>query len=119
MPVTTYPQLDERTLRLLVEAVARHGTRGVVADMLGYTRTAVSQALNGRYPADTRKLAARIVEVFADHVACPHLALDIPSAACREHREAPLSTASREAIKHWQACRTCPLNPTSEVRNVG
>lgn len=118
MPVN-YPQLDPRALALLHEAIARHGSQGAVAALLGYARTAVNQALHGRYPADARKLSARIVEVFADHVACPHLQREIPSASCREQRERPLSTANREAIKHWQACRSCPLNPNSEIRNVG
>ncbi|CAA0087007.1 Uncharacterised protein [Starkeya nomas] len=114
MPVKTYPQLDERSLALLREAVLRLGSRGAVAEKLGYARTAVSQALNGCYPADTGKLAARIVEIFADHVACPHLLREIRAGDCREHRERPLSTANREAIKHWQACRACPLNPVKQ-----
>ncbi|MCJ8142934.1 helix-turn-helix transcriptional regulator [Ancylobacter sp. A5.8] len=120
MPVKTYPQLDDRCLALLREALERYGTRDAVAEQLGVSRTAVSQALNGRYPADVRRLAAKIVERFADHIACPHLAREIRSAECVELRERPLTPTSREAVKQWQACRACPLNPNkSEIRNVG
>lgn len=114
MPVKTYPQLDERCLGLLREAVERFGSITAAAEHLGYARTAISQALAGRYPGGVGKLSARIIERLADHVACPHLAREIRAAECRGHRESPLSTASREAIKHWQACRACPLNPTAK-----
>lgn len=119
MPVKKYPQLDERGQMLLREALKKHGSRAAVAEQLGVARTAVSQALNGRYPADARKLAAKIVERFADHVACPHLAREIRSAECVELRERPFVPTGREAVKQWQACRACPLNPNSEIRNVG
>ncbi|WP_310200752.1 hypothetical protein [Ancylobacter sp. 3268] len=116
----TYPQLDPRCRSLLEEARQRLGSITAVAAKLDYARSSVSMALAGHYPGDVRQLAARIVEIFADHVACPHLGQDIPTARCRETRERPFTDTSRDAIKQWQACRTCPLNPNaSEVRNGG
>ncbi|HEY9212090.1 MAG TPA: LysR family transcriptional regulator [Ancylobacter sp.] len=106
----TYPQLDERCLALLREAVTRLGSITAVAARLEYARSSVSMALKGCYPGDAQHLASRIMDIFADHVACPHVGHEIPTSACRAHRDRPLSTANRELVKQWQACRACPIN---------
>lgn len=113
-PVNDYPQLDERARALLADAVAREGSITATARRLGYARSSVSLALAGRYTADVGKLRARILEAFADLVACPHLGRDIPPADCLAHRTRPMPTASRDALKHWQACRQCPNNTNRE-----
>lgn len=106
-PAVTYRQLEGEPLALLQAACVRLGSIAAVARELGYGRPSISMALAGRYPADTDRLAAEIVERFASSVACPHLRRDITPAECRAYREAPLSAANRDSVLHWQACRTC------------
>jgi len=109
-----WPQLDQEALDLAQAWLAAHGdSRAALARHLGVSRSAISQALDGRYPGDTRKLRAKLVERLAELVRCPHLAADLTPAECRAYRERPLSSASasRSDVKHWQACQGCPLNP--------
>lgn len=106
-----WPQLDERTLAILRDAVSRLGSIAATATALGYKRPSISMALAGRYPGDCRHLRSAIYDTFAERVDCPHLCRDISPAECKSFRERPLPTSSREAFKHWQACQRCPLNP--------
>lgn len=113
-PEKNYPQLDEDALNLLRTRLEFHGgSRAALARELGVSRTGVSQALDRKYPGDTRKLRAKIVETLADQVACPHLGVEISPQACKLWRERPLSaaSASRADVKHWQACQSCRHNP--------
>lgn len=110
----TYPQLDDEAMALLTARLDHHGgNRAALARELGVARTSVSQALDGRYPGDTRKLRARIMELLADQQACPHLGRPIPPGLCRSYRERTMAQAatSRADVKHWQACRSCQSNP--------
>ena len=107
-------QLDKRALILLHAAVDRLGSVAAVARELGYARSSVSMAADGRYPGNARHLQAAIIERYADGLFCPHLRVEIAPAACRDHRERPLPTSPRAAVKHWQACRACPLNPATK-----
>jgi lambda repressor-like predicted transcriptional regulator len=109
-----YPQLDDEALGLLKRHLEMAGgNKAELARKLGIGRSSLSQALDRKYPGDTRKLRALIVETLADQVSCPHLSVDLAPAACKALRERPLSaaSASREDVKHWQACQTCLMNP--------
>ncbi len=110
----TYPQLDAEALRLLQVRLEFHGgSRAALARELGVSRSAVSQALDGKYPGDTKKLRARIVEQLADQVRCDFLGAEVAPSVCKTWRIRPLSAASgsRSDVKHWQACQTCIHNP--------
>jgi hypothetical protein len=111
MTRATRQQLDEVALRLLRERRDVLGSITAVGKELEITRTAVSQALNGKYPANTHKLRARIMRRYADRIACPHLHRDIAPDECVSFRERPLPSGPRTAIDHWCACRACPENP--------
>lgn len=109
-----YPQLDDEAQRLLRARLEFHGgSRAALARELGVSRSGVSQALDGKYPGDTKKLRARIIETLADQVACPHLGADLAPPECKAARERPLSAAcgSPADVKHWQACQSCQNNP--------
>ena len=82
----------------------------------GIARSSLSMLLSGTYPADslelvTRKHAARVVRLYRDMVACPYLRRAITNEDCRAHASAPMSTSNPEKLRHWRACRRCPLNP--------
>lgn len=110
----SYPQLDADTLALLRDRLDHHvGSRSALAREIGVSRSAISQALDGRYPAATDQLAAKIRDVLVDRLICPHSGDEIAPGLCKELRERPISAAcgSREDVKHWQACQLCQFNP--------
>ena len=114
----SFPQLDAEALRLLRARLDHDaGARAALARELGVSRAGISQALDGKYPSDTRKLRARIVEALAEMVRCPHLGVELAPGVCKAARERKLSAASgsREDVKHWQACQVCANNPARRV----
>ena len=109
-----WPQLDADALGLMQTWLQGHkNSRAALARHLGVSRSGVSQALDGRYPGDTKHLRALVVERLADQVLCPHLATEIAPSQCRSNRERSLAAASgsRSDVKHWQACQGCLHNP--------
>lgn len=82
-----------------------------VAERIGYSRTSVSHLLHGRYPGNPHKIAAKIIEVFADQIVCPHLDREITPQHCVDLREAPMPTSNAKQLRHWTACQNCPNNP--------
>ncbi len=87
-----------------------------IARETGMARPSVSMLLSGTYPAQSLDLAtgkhgARIVRIYRDQVLCPHLRRGIGAEECSAFASAPMSTSSPEKLRHWQACRRCPLNP--------
>lgn len=113
MPVK-YEQLDQAALDLLIQRLPFHkGSRAALARELGVSRSGLSQAMDGKYPGHTSKLRARIFELLADGILCPHLGSKITPTECRGWRERPLSAASANpaGVRHWQACQSCLQNP--------
>lgn len=85
-----------------------------VASQIGYARTSVSLALNGKYVGSTDKLAAAVLEAFSDRFQCPHLGQAITRQDCDgfSRRSIPQSNAS--ALRHWRACQACPQARASD-----
>ncbi|MCM0018535.1 MAG: hypothetical protein NBV67_00925 [Tagaea sp.] len=119
---------------LLREAVAeemakRDGKRGgvaAVADRIGYSRTAVSQVLNGYYGAKgedhakTRWIEAAVLRVYGGgHVPCPHLARAIRASDCASWQTRPAPRSNPEAIKHWHACASCAFATKENLKERG
>lgn len=82
-----------------------------VARRLGYSRPAISLVVHGRYPATRERIAARVREVFGADAECPHLRAPISPEDCAAVRTAPMPTNDPKRLRHWTACRACPLNP--------
>lgn len=118
MCIASYIQLENRALALLASRVETLGSKAAVAKELGVARTAVSQALVGKYPANAARLAAKILSRYADALTCPFLGRVIPQAECREWQKRPFPTGSPAAVKHWQACRNCP-NRADDAAEAG
>lgn len=117
-----YPQLDHEAIALLATRLAElGGSRAKLALDLDVSRSAISQALDGKYPGDTKKLRARIIEKYADQILCPALQRAMAPAECKAARERPLAvcTASRSSVQHWQACQCCTHNPARPVQMKG
>lgn len=89
-----------------------------IARDCGMARPSVSMLLAGTYPARSldlveRKHGAAIVKAFRDRVLCPHLRRGIAAEECRAHAMAPMSISNIARMRHLEACRRCPLNPTA------
>ncbi|MGS0980613.1 helix-turn-helix domain-containing protein [Burkholderia perseverans] len=99
-------------LDMLRTAVAA-STRADVAKRLGYSRTAVSQALSGTYAGKTDRIATRVLEVFGQ-VQCTHTGQLIELTVCVSYttRRAPINNPLE--LSHWRTCRNCPLRPDSK-----
>lgn len=111
MAVKSHSKLDEAMLAVLRDQVSNLGSVAAVAAKLGYSRPAISGALNGSYTGGTDRLRSRIVEVFLDAILCPHLQAPIEPAECRWWRTRPCPTSRASDVRHWAACKTCIFNP--------
>jgi|GEM_PF-805498 len=108
-----FKQLDDDTLALLKERVSVVGSRAAVARELGYSRASISMLLDRKYPHHTHHLRAKIIELYASRIACPHQRIDIPPRECRALREMTMAQASASPsdVAQWRACQACPNNP--------
>lgn len=98
--------MNSNWMELLQHAVAETSiTR--VAEQLEISRTSVSLALAGKYPAKTDKIAAKVLDVYA-RLTCPHTTIEISHAECRALSTSAVPTSSPQAMRHWRACQSCP-----------
>lgn len=115
------PDLPEpEWVALLRAEQARGRSVSEIAREAGIARSSLSMLLSGTYPAQsldiaTRKHGARVVRLYRGQIACPHLTRAISAEDCRAFATAPMSTSSPDKLRHWRACRQCPLNPESPV----
>jgi len=93
----------------LLAAEAARTSIAATARRLGYSRTAVSLALAGKYPGGTDKMAATVLDVLGG-VACPQLGREVTAAECADKAGA-MPTSSPTALRLWRACQTCPHRP--------
>lgn len=106
-------------LELLRAEKARGRTTADIARQLGFARTSISLLLSGNYPADRApKIEAKVLEVFGGKIACPHLGRELERPECDAHRTRPMPTSSASALKHWTACKTCPVNPAAPAAPI-
>jgi hypothetical protein len=97
-------------LDLLKKAVTEAGNQAAVARELGYSPAVISQALQGIYPGDTEKLAAKVIEVYGNEtVECPLLGV-ITLAKCVKNQQLPFSSANPLAVEIWATCPLCKNN---------
>lgn len=82
-----------------------------VSEKLGYARSSLSLVLTDRYAGSPHKVAEAVMRVLVGRVTCPHLGTDIAAGECRDHAARPMPQSKPAALRHWHACRACPLNP--------
>lgn len=97
---------------LLIAAVTTHN-KTKVAESLGVSRTAISLIMHDKYPADTKRIAKRVLEIYGK-VICPHLEQEISQAQCREYHTAEPPTSSPRTMKLWRACQSCAHNERNQ-----
>ncbi len=85
----------------------------VCAQELGLSKSALSLAANGKYPANTGAIEERVRRLYgASGVACPVLG-DIPVAACAAHyakaQVIGLKAGSPRTLRLYKQCLSCPV----------
>jgi len=101
---------------LLKAEAARGRSVSRIGRESGIARSSLSMLIRDCYPAGsldlaTRRHGARVVRLYRGQVLCPHLRARISGAECRAFAAAPMSTSNPDKLRHWRACRSCPLNP--------
>lgn len=82
-------------------------TQTQVATALGYSPSAVNQAIKGTYKGDLTNLLRRVAEVFgSETVSCPILG-EIPLGKCAYHRRRPFASTNPLRVQLWRSCRQC------------
>lgn len=85
-------------------------TMDVIAAEIGYSRTAISLYLAGKYGAGLDKLEAAIYAKYQVRI-CPHTGAEKHPSECNRlaNRPRPYGWPESEAI--WISCQTCAYKP--------
>lgn len=85
-------------------------SRQQIATEIGYSRTAVSLYLSGKYGGDTERLEKAIRKEY-DRVACPHTGESIDPSVCKRKALSPKPFGGFARSAWWVCCQTCPHKP--------
>lgn len=104
----TTSNTEPRWLVLLRSEVEKTSI-GRAALRVGYSRTAISQALSGKYNRSLDNLEAKVLAALElpMAIACPYLGLNLPTTMCNDMSGRPAPTHNPVAVNWWRACQTC------------
>jgi DNA transposition AAA+ family ATPase len=102
-----------KAMALLQEKIAGGQTRAAIGLDIGYSHTAVSLYLNGKYGAQVAKLEAAILRIY-DRRICPEDGMEKRPVQCQRIALAPRPHGFPDAEALWHTCQTCPHKPTTE-----
>ncbi|MDC5753830.1 hypothetical protein OPW41_18170 [Vibrio europaeus] len=78
-----------------------------VAAELGISTSKLSQTLRGIYPGSTEDIQLKVESIYMSKtVFCPALKREISLAECDGNQNRPFSSANRERVKLYKACRS-------------
>lgn len=102
----------EQDWRDVARQLAATDPRGLagLAERIGYSRTALSLAVNGRYPAGEGRIAKEILGLLPQ-VACPFLGQRIDRQLCAAIALGAPPTTNPNRVRHWRACQRCAHKP--------
>lgn len=104
--------MTKDSMALLREAVTG-SSQAAVARELGYSPSAINQALKGRYGGSLDTLLERVREIYGSgNVKCPVMG-EITLRRCGEERRKHFGVTNPQRVRLYQACQTC------EARSVG
>lgn len=84
--------------------------QAAVARELGYSPSAINQALKGTYGGRLDNLLQKVAEVYGDDsVNCPVMG-EISLRRCASERRKPFSASSPQRTRLWQACKQCDIH---------
>lgn len=100
-------------IQLLENAVEARG-QSAVAREIGYSASAVCQALRGTYGGSLANLLRRVAETYGTGtVSCPVLG-EIPIRRCARERRINrnFGASSPQRVRLWRACSSCERTHT-------
>lgn len=95
----------------LLQNRAAQSSRRAVAREIGYSVTAVSLVLNGKYSGRTDAIKAAVLRRWGG-VACPYAGKVIPLLECETLANGAAPTHNPIKMQQWRACQTCLKRPT-------
>ena len=108
--------MSDDWLSLLRARVAEIGVSATARE-LNISHGAVSLLIYERYPANTDRMAARVIDRYTRHE-CPYDGALLHSDACARYAgKAP--TSSPAALRRWRACQKCTFNPNQKDKHYG
>ena len=102
-----YPSKPE-ILAMLDRSLKHYGTKELVAQKVGRSRTAISLYMHNKYPACPADLEAAIVSALGTFE-CPWSKERVKDEICNARFNATPPSSSPAAYKDWQACQSCLL----------
>ena len=98
-------------LEILNDEVSKAGSISAVARQLGYSRTAISRILVGKYDGGTGNIQAKVFATYCDRIVCPHTKTSIAQSECEDFRTRAMPQSDPRKLAHWGTCQTCLFNP--------
>jgi len=99
--------MTQPDLLLLLKEKCAANSQVAVARKLGYSPSAINQALKGSYQGDLTNLLTRVEEVYGSTtVQCP-LQGEITLGKCAANRALPFITVNPARVELWSTCREC------------
>ncbi|MDO6497356.1 helix-turn-helix domain-containing protein [Photobacterium sanguinicancri] len=114
---------NETWLTVLQREIDKPGkSQNKVAKELGVSSSKLSQALRGVYPGSIEDLKVKVEgKYMARTVTCP-IKGEIPIDECSANQERPFSSANRERVRLYKACRAgcsySKLDVTAKSRSI-
>ncbi|WP_398309307.1 helix-turn-helix domain-containing protein [Zoogloea sp.] len=84
-----------------------------LASRIGYSRTALSLFLSGKYFANPQ-IVARALLLQLDKLECPFTGEEIQADVCKRRHTALKPFGNPEKLAYWTTCQSCANNPSSE-----
>ena len=93
-------------MELLRRAIENFG-QAAVARELGYSASAINQAIKGTYSGKLDNLLQKVAETYGnDSVECPVLGR-VTLKRCASERRKQFCASSPQRVKLWRACKRC------------
>ncbi len=107
---------------LKAEIETKRVSQNQLARDLGVSPAMLSQVIRGKYPGSTDTLQARVEgRLLKKTIYCPARG-EIGVDECADHQAKPFSSANRERVKMYRACRSgCPhsaLDATAKAQRI-
>lgn len=113
--------LSAEALAALDRAKALFGTDAKVAEKLGLSSSALSQAKAGKYRGDVASIEQRIRGVFMKVTVCCPVLGELSTKDCLDEQRRPVAFTNPLRVRLARACKTCPNrrmsapNPATEA----
>lgn len=95
----------------LLRLKCKESSQAEISRLLGYSPSAINQALKGSYQGDLTNLLTRVEEIFGQStVLCPVVG-EISLGKCAEHRKRPFAATNPTRVELFRRCPKCGGKP--------